>query len=45
MAIDGLRNVDVPFCGQWDRVRIAGVIGTIPRDAYVAVGIGRDPGE
>src|ERR1700730_7469454 len=45
MAVDGLRNVNVPLFGKWDRFRIAGLIGTIPRDVYVAVSIGRDPGE
>src|SRR5438128_10157628 len=45
MAVDGLRNIDVPVCGQWDRVRIASLIGTIPCDGHVAIGIGGDPGE
>src|SRR6266404_5914850 len=45
MAIDGLRNIDVPVCGQWDRVRIAGLIGTIPGDGRMAIGVGGDPGE
>src|SRR5438445_1377929 len=45
MAVDGFRNVDVPVCGQWDRVRIASLIGTIPRDGHVAIGLGGDPGE
>src|SRR5438874_3071970 len=45
MAVDGLRNVDVPVCGQWDRVRIASLIGTIPCDGYMAIGIGGNPGE
>src|SRR5713226_3389982 len=46
MAIDALRNEDVPVCvGRRDHVRIASYIGTIPRDGHVAVGIGRDPGE
>src|SRR5882762_5526792 len=34
MAVDGLRNVHVPFCSQWDLVRIAGLIGTVPRDGH-----------
>src|SRR5437764_11030112 len=45
MAVNGLRNIDVPVCGQWDRVRIASLIGTIPCDGYMAIGIGGDPGE
>src|SRR5712692_1385101 len=46
MAIDALRNEDVPVCvGRRDHVRIASYIGAIPRDGHVAVGIGRDPGE
>src|SRR5438477_7643903 len=45
MAVDGLRNVDVPVCGQWDRVRIAGLIGTIPCDGHMAIGLGGDPGK
>src|SRR5438477_5909415 len=45
MAVDGLRNVDVPVWGQWDGVRITGLIGTIPRDGHMAIGIGGDPGE
>src|SRR5439155_2626015 len=45
MAVDGLRNVDVPVCGQWDGVRIASLIGTIPCDGHMAIGLGGDPGE
>src|SRR5205823_13185684 len=45
MAIDGLRNVDVPVCGQWYGVRIASLIGTIPRDGHVTIGLGGDPGK
>ena len=45
MAVDGFCNVDVPVCGQWYGVRIASLIGAIPRDGYVAIGISRDPGK
>src|SRR5258708_11757578 len=45
VAVDALRNEHVPLCGQWNRVRIASLISTIPRDSHVAVGIGRDPGK
>src|SRR5712692_3537143 len=46
MAIDALRSEHVPVCvGRRDCVRIAGLIGAIPRNGHMAVGISRDPGE
>src|SRR5260221_52334 len=46
MTIDALRNEHVPVCvGGRDRVGIAGLIGAIPRNGHMAVGIGCDPGE
>src|ERR1700692_4702905 len=46
MTVDALRYEHVPVCiGRRDRVRIAGLIGAIPRNSYVAVGVGRNPGE
>src|SRR5438128_1726229 len=45
MAVDGFCNVDVPVCSQWYGVRIASLIGTIPRDGHMAIGIGGDPGK
>src|SRR5438445_10511699 len=44
MAVDGLRNVDVQVSGQWDRVRVDGMVGTVPRDGNVTVGIRSAPG-
>src|SRR5712671_5537399 len=46
MAIDALRNEDIPVrVGRRNFVRIAHLIGAIPRNGHVAVGIRRDPGE
>src|SRR6266481_1541735 len=46
MTVDALRNEHVPVCiGRRDRVRIADLIGAIPRDGHMAVGISSDPGE
>src|ERR1700686_3977717 len=46
MTIDALRNEHVPVCAcRRNCVRVPDLIGAIPRDSYVAVGIGRDPGE
>src|SRR5258708_35330970 len=45
VTIDRFRDEDVPLRGQWKRIRVAGLIGPIPRDSNVAVGIGCHPGE
>src|SRR6266404_4207208 len=46
MTVDALRNEHVPVCvGRRDRVRIADLIGAIPGDGHMAVGISSDPGE
>src|SRR5260370_27682064 len=45
VTVDRLRDEDVPLRGEWKRIRVAGLIGAIPRDSHVAVGIGCHPGE
>src|SRR3984893_16480995 len=46
MAIDALGSEHVPVCvGPGDCVGVPGLIGAIPRNGHVAVGISRDPGE
>src|SRR5882762_7414023 len=46
MSVDALGSEHIPVCvGRRDCVRVPGLIGAVPRDGHVAVGISRDPGE
>ena len=46
MAIDALRYEHVPVCvGRRDSVRVPDLIGAIPRDGHVAIGVGSNPRE
>ena len=45
MAIHALRHEHVPVGGQGEGIGIAGLVGPVPRDGDMPVGIGGDPGE